>query len=77
MQQSKRHYTVDEYFYVETTSDINHRFVLGSVHLGNSGSGIAGRDVRRQFSRREPLSDERDPLALMSVTGVCVSPTWV
>ena len=38
MQRSKRHYTVEEYFYVETTSDIKYEFFDGEIFAILSGS---------------------------------------
>jgi Uma2 family endonuclease len=38
VQKSKRHYTVDEYFYVETTSDIKHEYFDGEIFAMAGGS---------------------------------------
>jgi Uma2 family endonuclease len=38
VRQSKRHYTVDEYFYVETTSDIKHEYFDGEIFAMAGGS---------------------------------------
>jgi Uma2 family endonuclease len=38
VQRSKRHYTVEEYFYVETTSDIKHEYFDGEIFAMAGGS---------------------------------------